>query len=438
MNSGEIHTFGVEKSVLFGIVWVMKSYLPRVADSLVEQALRSSGAVEIRGTRACGKTETARQFAASEIRLDAGDARAALAATQPETALSGDTPRLIDEWQLVQGIWNAVRREVDERRRPGQFLLTGSAAPEDDPFRHSGAGRFKRVLLRTMSFFESGHSSGQVGLGSLFKDQSVPIAESQLGFGEVVNRIVSGGWPGWLGLEASDAQAQAGSYLDDIAEHDFPDVAGMRRDPRRFRAYLNALAGLVAQPASFSAINRRMQDEFSASVSATAAGELHDFASRMYLVEDQPAWSPKLRSKTTAAQAPVRHLADPSLAAALLNAGTERLLLDLNTLGFLFESQVIHDLRVYAQAAGARGVFHFRDTKGRDEIDAVVENADGRWIGFEVKLGEENVDAAAANLLRVSAKIARQPSALVVITPTGVSYRRSDGVLVVPLTVLGP
>lgn len=415
----------------------MNEYLPRVADAQVAQALRSSGAVEIRGTRACGKTETARQFAASEIRLDAGDARATLAQSQPETALPGENPRLLDEWQLVPGLWNAVRREVDNRKKPGQFLMTGSATP-NDPFRHSGAGRFRRVLLRTMSLFESGHSSGEVSLSELFDGSDVALAEAELDFAGMVNRLVAGGWPGWLGLEAADAQAQATSYLDDIVEHDFPDVAGYRRDPRRFRAYLGALAGLVSQPAGFAAITRRMQDEYSLDVGSSAVPELHDFASRLYLIEDQPAWSPRLRAKSVASQSPVRHLADPSLAAALLGAGSQRLLAGLNTLGFLFESQAVHDLRVYAQAMGARGVFHYRDSKGRDEIDAVVESDRGDWIGFEVKLGQDAVDAGAANLLRVAPKIECVPAALVVVTAAGVSYRRDDGVLVVPLSVLGP
>ncbi|GAA2183229.1 hypothetical protein GCM10009785_25930 [Brooklawnia cerclae] len=202
-------------------------------------------------------------------------------------------------------------------------------------------------------------------------------------------------------------------------------------------AFLRASAGLEAQPAPFAAMTRRIEADSSIAVGPAAAPELFDFAARMHLVEDQPAWSPQLRSRSVLVQTPKRHMADPSLAAALLGAGTSRLLTEPRTLGFLYEGQVVHDLRVYAQAIGARGVFHYRDTKGRDEIDAVVEAADGRWIAVEAKLGESAVDAAARNLLRVTAKIARPPSACVVVVPTGVAHRRGDGVFVVPITVLG-
>ncbi|MFV0433155.1 MAG: DUF4143 domain-containing protein [Leucobacter sp.] len=248
--------------------------------------------------------------------------------------------------------------------------------------------------------------------------------------------IVTGGWPGWWGMGEGDARAHA--YLADIAEHDFAQVAGSRRDPRRLLAYLRAVAALTAQPASMATIGRRMREEMSAPVGSGAAPVLADLAERLYLTEDQPAWSPQLRSRTAATQTPKRHLADPSLAAELLGAGTDRLLLEPETLGFLFESQVVHDLRVYAQSLGARGVFHYRDTKGRDEVDAVVEGRNGEWVAVEAKLGFSAVDHAAANLIRVTDKMVRPPRARVVIVPTGVSHRRNDGVCVVPLTLLGP
>lgn len=414
----------------------MTGYVPRIVDEEIRTALNAAGAVVLRGTRAVGKTESARRVAASELRLDSSDPRAVLARTQPTSALEGPVPRLLDEWQVVPELWNEVRHAVDDRRASGQFLLTGSAWPNDDHLLHSGAGRFAQVTMRTMALAETGDSTAAVSLTELFSGD-LPLAESSTDFAALVGRIVRGGWPGWFDADEATASLRARSYLNDIAEHDFPTVAGPRRDPRRLLAFLRALAGLTAQPASQAAITRRMNEDATV-VGAAAVPELFDLAQRLYLVENQPAWSPSLRSRTALLQTPSRHLADPSLAAALLGAGTYRLLSEPHTLGFLFESQVVHDLRVYAQAIGARGVFHYRDAKARDEIDAVVEASDGRWVAVEVKLGLSQVDAAASNLLRVVAKVARPPEACVVITPSGVAYRRPDGVLVVPLTVLGP
>lgn len=414
----------------------MKSYVPRIVDDEISRALTASGAVALRGARAVGKTESARRLAASELRLDSSDPRALLARTQPGSALDGPAPRLLDEWQVVPVLWNEVRHAVDDRRATGQFLLTGSAWPNDDQLLHSGAGRFAQVTMRTMSLAETGDSTAAVSLAGLLSGD-LPLAESAADFTALVGRLVRGGWPGWFDADETAAMSRARSYLTDIAEHDFPTVAGPRRDPRRLLAFLRALAGLSSQPASQAAITRRMNED-SAGVGAAAVPELFGLAQRLYLVEDQPAWSPTLRSRTALLQTPSRHLADTSLAAALLDAGTDRLLSEPSTLGFLFESQVVHDLRVYVQAMGGRGVFHYRDAKARDEIDAVVEASDGRWIAVEVKLGLGQVDAAAANLLRVVAKVSRPPEACVVVIPSGVAYRRPDGVLVVPLTVLGP
>lgn len=413
------------------------SYLSRSVDPAFEDAVNSSGAVVLRGARAVGKTETAKQLAKSVLYLDSSDPLAMLARQQPSVALAGESPRLLDEWQLVPQLWNDVRHRVDEVKRPGQFILSGSVAPLEDSFRHSGAGRFRQILMRTMTLQESGESTGEVSLAGLLRGEVPAVAQSPVGFGQVIQRIVTGGWPGWLDAPPDVAAAQAMSYVEDIVQHDFSQVAGTRRDPRRFMGYLRAMAAVTAQPTTYAALSRRMEDVSGQSVGAAAVPQLHDLAARLYLSEDQPGWSPRLRSRTAATQTPKRHLADPSLSAALLGAGPERLLMEPETLGFLFESQVTHDVRVYAQAAGARGVFYYRDTKGRDEIDVVVEGPTGEWLALEVKLGSEAVDAAAQNLVRVTNKMVRPPVANVVVTPTGIAHQRADGVLVVPLTTLG-
>jgi predicted AAA+ superfamily ATPase len=277
-----------------------------------------------------------------------------------------------------------------------------------------------------------------VSLAGLLAGGPVEPEESAIDFRATVSRIVTGGWPGWWQAAEPDALANAGSYIADIVERDFPAVAGPRRDPRRLLALLRALAGLEAHPATEAAVTRRMSADDGTRVAGATARSLIDLASRLYLLADQGAWAAKLRSASALARLPKRHLADPSLAAALLGATSDRLLAEPDTLGHLFESQVVHDLAVYARSHAWRGVFHLRDTKGRDEIDAVVEADDGRWIGIEAKLGEGGVDAGAANLLRVAAKVAHPPAALAIVTPVGIAHRRPDGVIVLPLTVLGP
>src|SRR5690625_4666997 len=414
------------------------SYAPRIVDELISSAIDSAGAVVLRGARAVGKTRTAQRFAKSTLFLDSSDPRAILAREQPRLALEGETPRLLDEWQVVPEIWNEVRHEVDARATAGQFILSGSAIPPENDKRHSGAGRFRQILMRTMSFLETGHSTGQISLAKIFENPAIEIVESRLEFDEVVERMVIGGWPGWRNRSERDAIDHMNSYLTDIAEHDFVQIAGTRRDPRRLIAYLRSIASMIGQPTSYATLTSRMTEVAALEVGPAAASQLHDLASRLFLVEDQPAWAPKLRSKTAALQTPKRHLTDPSMAATLLGAGADRLIAETETLGFLFESQVVHDLRVYAQAMAAREVAHYRDVKGRDEIDVIVENDRGDWLAIEVKLGSNRVEEAANQLLRVTQKMVRPPAACVVIVPTGITHVRKDGVLVVPLTVLGP
>lgn len=414
----------------------MATYIPRIVDSELDRALRVAGAVFIKGPRACGKTATARQVAASEARLDIDSPMTTLAQTDPRTILEGQTPRLIDEWQAVPEVWNAVRHEVDDRQRKGQFILTGSATPATDARRHPGAGRVRSLTMRTMTISER-LGEATASWTRLIDGTLEPGPGTEATVADYANWIVAGGWPGFRDLDPGDAADEVASYLQEMSEHDYPEIGGMRRDPRRFLSFLRAYAGLVAQPATGAAIRRRIGELSGAEPAPGTVDTLHDFASRLFLVEDQPAWTTSLRSRTALVQMPKRHLADPSLAASLLGATPDRLLTDLETLGILFESQAIHDLRVIAQATRARGVFHFRDTKGRDEIDAVVENPDGSWIGVEVKLSHLHVEAAAEHLQATAAKVQRPPLALVVIIPTGPVVRLPNGVWVIPLACLG-
>jgi predicted AAA+ superfamily ATPase len=401
--------------------------------------LSAVGAVVIEGPRACGKTATARQIAASEVLLDVdSNARAAIE-VDPALVLDGPTPRLLDEWQIEPAIWNHVRRAIDDRSGPGQFILTGSAVPPDDITRHTGAGRISRLRMRPMSLFETGRSSGGISLSELLEGSVSPVAEEGLSVAGLAEEIALGGWPGLRGRSVEDALLAVRDYLEEIARVDVGRVDGTQRDPSRVRRLLASLARNVATHAAATTL---------AEDTGGADGPLKDDTVREYLaalerlmvVEDQPAWAPHLRSKHRLRTASKRHFVDPSLAVAALGATPDRLLGDLNLLGFLFESLVVRDLRVYAQAADAR-VSQYRDSGGL-EVDAIVEAGDGRWMAFEVKLGQGQIDAAAASLERFAARIdttkCGSPALLGVIVATGYGYRRKDGVAVIPIGALGP
>jgi uncharacterized protein len=375
----------------------------------------------------------------SEVLLDVdANARAAIA-IDPALVLDGPTPRLLDEWQVEPTIWNHVRRVIDDRSDPGQFILTGSAVPADDITRHTGAGRISRLRMRPMSLFETGRSSGDVSLSELLEGRVSPSADPGLTVADLAKEIAVGGWPGLRGRSVQDGLLAVRDYLEEIARVDVGRVDGTHRDPGRVTRLLASLARNIATHAAATTL---------AEDTGGAEGPLKDDTVREYLaalerlmvVEDQLAWAPHLRSKHRLRTAPKRHFVDPSLAVAALRATPDRLLGDLNLLGFLFESLVVRDLRVYAQAADAR-VSQYRDSGGL-EVDAIVEAGDGRWMAFEVKLGQGQIDDAAASLTRFAARIdtARcgSPALLGVIVATGYGYRREDGVAVIPIGALGP
>ena len=417
----------------------MPGYRPRIADSRVSDALKRRGAVLIEGARGCGKTWTGRNHARSEARFD-GEAMQLLASADSAAALAGQVPRLLDEWQNAPRIWNAVRRECDDRAQPGQFILTGSASPADDLTRHTGTGRITRVLMRTMSLFEVGVSTGAVSLQRIFESETqsqLPNEDAQLG--EVVRHIVRGGWPASLGLDDIAARQTAGDLIGEIVRADVPQANGVRHNPAAVRRLMRSLARNVATEASDALLAADMGED--APSRGTVVTYL-DALRRIFVLEEQPAWSVSLRSRASLRKQPKRHFVDPSLAASLLRASPERLLADTETLGFLFESLVVRDLRVYGEPLGAE-VFHYRDDTGL-EVDAIVERTDGAWVAVEVKLSpsEKVVDTAAASLLRLRDKIATSRAqdmpALVVVTSAGAAYRRADGIQVVPVTHLGP
>jgi hypothetical protein len=411
-------------------------YRPRVIDAQLAEALEAVGAVVLEGPRAVGKTESGRHAARSEARVDTPAARQAFAA-DPRLLLAGGTPRLIDEWQVEPDIWNEIRHEVDRRQEKGQFILTGSAVPLDDPARHPGAGRFIHLRMRPMTLAELGHSTGRVSLAAVLGGHPVSAPDPGLRVVDVADRIVVGGWPGHLGLSPAQALRTLGGYIEDTCRVDLQRLDGARRDPRGVRRLLDSLARNVATPASLESLAKDANGADGTMLPETVGTYLRAL-DRVMVTEDLPAWRPGLRSRARLRATPVRHLSDPSLATAALNAGPSRLLREIGWMGFLFESLVVRDLRVYAQALDGR-LYHYRDSNGL-EADAVVELPDGRWAAFEVKLGSSPavVDAAAANLVRLRSVVdGPPPVALGVITAAGYSLTRPDGVLQIAVGALG-
>ncbi len=416
--------------------------MPRFADREIAEALMSAPVVVIEGAKACGKTWAARNHACSEVSFEQDEQARAQARLLPRQFLDGLEPRLIDEWQIVPEIWNTIRYMADEERRNGRFILTGTARPTEDGIRHSGAGRIMRVRLRPMSLAESGVSTGEVSLRGLADGKACVAARPEYKVPDVIEELCRGGWPEHLGLSVRSAQRRLRSYLSEIARLDIAQAEGAfkRSDTQKVERSLLSFARNTATTASLAKLAADTAggaDEL-AQDQRTAAKYVDALAS-LFVVEDVPAWSTNLRSRARLQQAPKRHFVDPSLAAAVLRAGPDRLLGDLQTLGFLFESLVVRDLRVYAQTCEA-SVWHFRDSHG-NEIDAILDWGDNRWMAVEVKLGSmAAVDTAADTLNRVCTKVDPVLSGTlvrkVVITASGYGYDRPDGVAVVPLTAL--
>jgi predicted AAA+ superfamily ATPase len=417
-------------------------YRPRIVDSELVTRLAATGAVVIEGPKGCGKTATARQLARSEVLLDVDDNARRAIAIDPSLVLDGPVPRLFDEWQVEPSLWNHLRRAVDDRQQPGQFILTGSAAPTDDITRHTGAARITRLRMRPMSLFETGHATGTISLRALLLGEAARSPETTLSITELATLVVIGGWPGNLTRTNAQAMQATRDYLDEIRRVDLSRVDRTTRDPGKVGRLLRALGRHVATEASLATLTADTAglDGVNRELARETVRDYLTALERIMIIEDQPAWAPHLRSRSRIRSAAKRHFVDPSLAAAALRATPERLLADLNLLGLLFESLVVRDLRVYTQASDAT-VLHYRDNTGL-EVDAIVEVADGRWAAFEVKLGQGQVDAAAESLRTFASRVdtakCGAPAALGVITVAGYGYQRPDGVHVIPIAALGP
>ncbi len=414
-------------------------YYNRLSDRELQRKLESSGALLIRGTKACGKTESAKQFAASILEIDQDEQVPLLIETAPKRLLVGKTPRLIDEWQEQPKIWNYIRHEIDKRKQSAQFILTGSANPDENVKMHSGAGRFTILDMRTMSWQELGFSSGKVSLKDLFEGGEVHIYDEPIELEFIVERIITGGFPVLIGKSVRQSSDLNRAYVDLLAEVDMSRVSTTKRDPAKVRSLLRSLARNTATMVEITTLESDIRYNEYNDISRPTIYDYLDVLDRLMITENQPAWNTHIRSSSLLRKSSKRHFTDVSLAVAALGADKESLLNDIMLTGFLFESLVIHELRVYAQVNDAK-VFHYRDSSGL-EVDAIVQKYNGDWCAFEIKLGAGQIEEAAASLNKLVAildkKTVSLPKSLNIITGTGISYTRKDGINVITLSSLG-
>jgi predicted AAA+ superfamily ATPase len=417
------------------------NYLKRISDEKLALLLRAKGAVLIEGPKWCGKTSSGEEMAKSVLYMqdpDNSKTNILTAQTKPSLLLEGETPRLLDEWQVAPELWNAVRFAVDKRRSHGQFILTGSVIPTRTDDMHTGTGRIARIKMRTMSLYESQESNGKISLEDLFAGKTGMDGKSNLTIERLAFAINRGGWPE-AALEQSEkiALTIAADYLEAVANEDISKADGIEKNPDRVKALLRSLSRNISNEARTTTVLNDLlaNDE---TLSQATINLYITALKKIYVIEDLPAWSAKLRSKTAIRTTAKRHFVDPSIATAALRATPKRLLADFNTFGFLFESLCIRDLRIYADSIDGN-VYHYRDKSGF-EIDAIIQLADGRWGAAEVKMGSAEIESAAENLLKlkkiVDTEKMNEPSFLMVLTGTEYAFQLKNGVWVVPIGCL--
>lgn len=417
-------------------------YKPRIIDKKIEEYLSVFGAICIEGPKWCGKTWTSSFHCNSEIFI--GDPSGnfqnrKLAEMSPALVLEGETPRLIDEWQEVPPLWDAVRYKVDQSGEKGQFILTGSATPNHKGILHSGAGRIARLRMRPMSLYESGDSTGRISLDELCHDEMKPAMTGEVDLRKIIEYIIRGGWPGNLSVSVDKAALLAEEYLNAVIDDDVYRIDGIKRDYSKMRLLLRSLARNESTTVTNKTLKNDIREKDNEDIDVETVAAYLDIFKRLFITDNQLPFAPSIRSSVRIKQAEKRHFSDPSLAAVILKATPDKLLNDLETLGFLFEALCERDLKIYAESFGA-GLYHYQDYNN-NEIDAVVELKDGNWCAFEIKLGANRIDSAAENLIKVKGEIKEKggnpPSVLCVVCGlSNAAYKREDGVYVVPLTAL--
>lgn len=418
-------------------------YIHRILDNKIDEYLHTFGAICIEGPKWCGKTWTSTYHSSSKIFLGdpAGNFQnRKLAEMSPDLVLDGSFPRLIDEWQEVPPIWDAVRYKVDQNPQKGQYILTGSATPNHKGIMHSGAGRIAKIRMRPMSLFESGDSSGDVSLESLCHGKIKPAMTGEVDLKKLINMIIRGGWPGSLGLSVEQAALLPVEYLNAVIDDDVYRIDGIKRNTMKMKLLLRSLARNESTTVTNKTLKNDIKEVDDEDIDVETVKEYLDIFERLFITDNQPPFASKVRSSVRVKQSVKRHFADPSLACALLRLTPEGLLGDLETLGFFFEALCERDLKIYAEAFGAK-LYHYQDYRGK-EIDAVIELSDGNWCAFEIKLGANQIDTAAKGLLEIKQEIEADPKGKppeilgVICGMANAAYQRPDGVYVVPITAL--
>ncbi len=422
----------------------MKKYKARVADAILNDKLEAKGAVVIEGPKWCGKATTAMQMAKSVIRMDEPskrDTNIQMADIAPERLLQGDTPRLIDEWQIAPKLWDATRYEVDTRGEEGQFILTGSAVPvESEEMTHSGTGRFTWLMMRPMSLFESGESTGEVSLGALFEPPEQIKGINALDIDKLAFLICRGGWPPAVDMKEKAALSQAFDYYDAVVKSDINRADGVNKNPERVKRLMRSFARNQGGQVPNTSIRDDIMANDAEGVNEYTVASYIAALKKIFVIEDMPAWNPNLRSKTSIRSSDTRYYIDPSIATAALGIGPKDLLNDLNTMGLMFETMCVRDLRVYAEYLDGE-VMHYRDKSGL-ECDTVIHLRNGSYGLAEIKLGGQKlIEEGAANLKALAAKIDTTkmpaPSFMMIVVGTGeFAYRREDGIFIVPIGCL--
>ena len=419
-----------------------EDYRPRLIDNIIDSYLEAFGAVCVEGPKWCGKTWTSSYHCTSEIMLgnpDGNFQNRQLAQMSPSLVLEGETPRLIDEWQEVPQLWDAVRYKVDQSGNKGQFILTGSATPNHKGILHSGAGRIAKLRMRPMSLFESGNSSGDISLKDICEGRIEPKISGEVDLRKLIDFIIRGGWPANQETTLKQAAYLPIQYIRAVLDDDVYRIDNVKRDKHKMELLLRSLARNEATTVTNKKLKNDIKEIDDEDIDVETVSAYLDVFQRLFLTDNQKPFEAKLRSSIRIKQAEKRHLSDPSLAAALLNATPEMLLNDLNTLGFLFEALCERDLKIYAESFDAE-LYHYQDYNN-NEMDAVIAMPDGKWCGFEIKLGANQIDMAAENLIKIKNEIKASggiaPDSLCVICGlSNAAYQRPDGVFVVPITAL--
>ena len=422
----------------------MKKYRNRVVDAILQEKLEGKGAVLIEGPKWCGKTTTAEQIAKSVLYMDdpqSKEQNVNMAALNPKRLLSGETPRLIDEWQIAPKLWDAIRFEVDHRDDLGQFVLTGSAVPPDTKeITHSGTGRFSWLMMRPMSLYESGESTGEVSLSRLFEGKGEVDGESKLDLERIAFLICRGGWPRSIDMRDKIALNQAIDYYDAVVHSDINRADGVEKNPERVKRLMRSLARNQGQQIANTAIAADIAAKSESTINQETVAGYISALKKIFVVEDMPAWNPNLRSKSAIRTSDTRYFVDASIAAAALGIGPNDLINDLNTMGFLFETMCVRDLRVYAEALGG-SVYHFRNKAGL-ECDAVVHLRNGSYGLIEIKLGgekliREGVETLTSLTESIDTSKMKEPAFRMILTAADqYAYRREDGICIVPVGCL--